>query len=125
MANRLKENNIGVFLIYIDEAHSSAWPMYIDEILNVEQPKPQNKIQDRIKRAKYFINEYKPPYKIYVDTWKNEFAETYKAWPDKYYIIDENLTIIAKSEYNNHNEGKNDDAKIIEDCTVALGRLID
>jgi hypothetical protein len=121
MAKTLQENNISIILVQIDEAHSNAWPMAINSLLGVTQPEPQKTFEDRITRAKYFVESYNPPYTVMIDSWSNDFAEMFRAWPDKYHIIDQNLKVVAKSEY--HKDGDND-ALIIEDCTIALEKLM-
>lgn len=121
MAEELKKKNINVILIQIDEAHSDAWPMAIDHLLNVESTQPHKTFEDRIKRANFFIQKYNPPYPVYIDGFDNDFAEKFRAWPDKYHCIDNKLNIIAKSEYH-HDEIK--EATIIEDCTLVLEKLI-
>ncbi len=121
MANVLYENNINIILIQIDEAHSDAWPMAIKDLLNVEQPKPQQTFEDRVNRANHFVNNYKSPYPVYIDTWNNNFAELFRIWPDNYYCVDNKLKVIAKSEYYLHDE---DEAEVIEDCTIFLESLL-
>src|SRR5437762_301298 len=104
MADRVYQNNLNVILVQIDEAHSDEWPVYIDEILGVEQPKAQKTFQDRIDRANYFIKNYNPPYPVYIDSWDNDFAELFRAWPDKYHCIDKDFRVIAKAEYHTSQE---------------------
>lgn len=77
--------------------------------------------EDRINRAKYFIDKYNPPYPVYIDGWSNEFAEKFRAWPDKYHCIDNKLNVIAKSEYH-RDEAR--EATVIEDCTIVLEKLL-
>jgi hypothetical protein len=128
MAKELHDNNIFVILIQIDEAHSTAWPMAINDTLKVEQPNPQKSIEDRFIRAKYFVDTYHPPLPVYVDTWNNDFAERFRAWPDKYHCINKDFEVIAKSEYHvGSSEDEDDDSKeatVIEDCTEVLEKLI-
>jgi len=121
LCEKVTANNILVILIQIDEAHSTEWPMAIDKLLNVEQPEPHKTFDDRINRAKQFIEKYNPPYPVYIDNWNNEFAEKFKAWPDKYHFIDNNYKIIAKSQYHDDVEHE---ATIIEDCTLVLKKFI-
>ncbi|ARF11261.1 hypothetical protein Klosneuvirus_1_118 [Klosneuvirus KNV1] len=118
MSDELDNKNIQVILIQIDEAHTTAWPQAIDVILNVEQPEPQKTFNDRVNRAGYFVEKYHPPYNVYIDSWDNQFAELFRAWPDKYHLIDKNKTILAKSKYNK-------EGIILEDCTVLLQKLIE
>lgn len=100
----------------IDEAHSEAWPMALPT-----QPTPQQNFQERVERANAFVTKYKCPYPVYVDGWNNIFAETFRAWPDKFYFVkNSDLKVISKSEY--HKEGALE-AVIIEDYTELLTRL--
>lgn len=121
MAEDLYKNNINVILIQIDEAHSNAWPLAINTLLKVEEPIPQKTFEDRVKRANYFKETYNPPYTVLIDGWSNTFAETFRAWPDKYHLVNENLEIVAKSEY--YSDGDSD-ALIINDCIIVLENLI-
>ena len=110
----MKENKINFILIQIDEAHSTAWPIGLKNDIE-----PQKTLEERFERAREFIKNENPPFEILVDTWKNNFAEKYKAWPDKYYCIDKNLIIISKSEY-----GKKGDALINKDCCDLIEELM-
>ncbi len=121
MADDLLKHKIFVILVQIDEAHSIEWPMAIDSTFDVIQPETHKTFDDRISRANYFVNNYNPPFDIYVDGWNNEFAEIFQAWPDQYYCINKEFQIISKSEY--YLEGDNE-ATIIEDCTVTLEKLM-
>ena len=119
--DKLKENNIEVILIQVDEAHSTAWPLAIDHLFNVEQVESQKTFDDRIKRANHFVTQYNCPYKVYIDSWSNDFANIFRAWPDKYHCINKDLTIIAKSDYHS-TERK--EATVVEDCTLVLEKLL-
>ena len=112
----MEKHEILFILIQIDEAHSSAWPVAL-----TEQPEPQKNIEDRINRATDFVVKSSPPFSVYIDKWSNEFAETYHAWPDKYYCIDSKYNIIAMSEYGK--EGSKD-ALIKVDCIDLINDLI-
>ena len=90
----MKECGILFILIHIDEAHSSEWPVGLEN-----QPEPQKNIQERIDRANNFIIDNNVPFPVYVDNWENDFAEIYQAWPDKYYHVGPDLVVINKSEY--------------------------
>ncbi len=114
MAENLHKNNMNVILIQIDEAHSSAWPMALDK-----QVDPQSCYEDRLQRAIKFKNEYNCPFPIYVDGWDNIFAETFRAWPDKYHCVNSSFTLLAKSEYGTYSE-----ALIDEDYTVLLSNFL-
>ena len=109
----MKENKINFILIQLDEAHSTAWPMGLPN-----PSTPQTSLKDRISRAKEFISKENCPFEVLVDTWDNSFANEYKAWPDKYYCVDQNLKIIAKSQY-----GASKEAIINKDCCDLIEEL--
>lgn len=110
----MKEKKINFILIQIDEAHSSDWPVGIKNLVG-----PQKTLEDRFERAREFVKNENPPFEVLVDTWENNFAEKYKSWPDKYYCIDKNFTIICKSEY-----GTKGDAIINKDCCDLIEELM-
>jgi hypothetical protein len=116
MKDNLEKHNLKVILIQIDEAHSSGWPVGLSN-----QPEPQQTFEDRVSRANYFVNKYGSAYPVYIDNWTNEFAELFRAWPDKYHYVDRELNLIEKSEYGkyDHNE-----ALIIKDYTMLLKEII-
>jgi hypothetical protein len=60
------------------------------------------------------------PFKVLIDTWENDYANKYKTWPDKYYCLDKDLKIVAKSEY-----GKKKDALINVECYELIQQLIE
>lgn len=115
MYDKLVQNNIKVILIQIDEAHSSAWPAGLEN-----QVEPQIDLNDRISRAKQFIENDQPPYPVYIDDWNNEYAEIYRAWPDKYYMVDNEYTILNKSTYGISGDMN---AKIELDCVDLMTEL--
>ena len=112
----MKKEGILFILIQIDEAHSSAWPVGL-----IDQPEPQKNIQERIERANIFVQTESVPFPVYVDTWQNDFAETYHAWPDKYYCFDSDFNVLVKSEYGSEGEM---DAKIKLDCVTLINNLL-
>lgn len=116
LAPAMRKHRINFILIQIDEAHSSAWPLGL-----LNQVDPQKNIEERIERAQTFQKIDQPPFDVYVDTWENTFANTYKAWPDMYYCVDNStLEIIGRSEYNSING----DAVIDKDCTVLIKEMM-
>jgi len=91
----LKDNNIQLILIQIDEAHTDRWPIGLPNTV-----KPHKTFQDRIDRANEFVNKWNPPYKVYIDGWNNEFSNKFQAWPDEHYYVGKDLIIIERSEYS-------------------------
>jgi len=121
MSEKLAKYKCSIILVQIDEAHSDGWPVGIETILNVPQPAAHKTFEDRVDRANYFVSTYKPPYPVYVDGWDNVFANTFQAWPDKFYCVDSTQTVVSKSSY--HKEGDNE-AKIVVEYTDLLDSLI-
>ena len=109
---------IKFILIQIDEAHSTAWPIGLENC-----PTPQKTYMERVERANKFVSKETPPeqFSVCIDEWSNTFANKFKAWPDKYYLIDNKLNILKKSEYGTSG---NNDALIVEDCSLILTKLI-
>lgn len=114
------ENNIKLILIQINEAHSSEWPKYL-----VDQPDPQKDFNERLHRAKSFIDKYSidkyPFIEVYVDGWDDKADNLLQLWPDKYYLLDNDKIIIKNSEYGL--KGDNE-AKIVEDYLDILKNLL-
>jgi len=114
----MKEKKINFILIQIDEAHSTAWPKGVPNA-----PNPQKCFEERVERAQKFIAEEKPPFEVLIDCWENDFANKYKAWPDKYYCITRTKSgqykIIDKSRY-----GLSGDAIINKDCCDLIEEIL-
>jgi hypothetical protein len=119
------KKNIKFLLVHINEAHSSAWPIGLPD-----QPEPHSCYNDRVLRAKEFIEKDKKeiiknnpensdPFIVRVDGWDNLFDDTFRVWPDKYYLVDHNYKVLAKSEY-----GEKSDALINVDCVTLLEELL-
>jgi len=109
------EKKIYFILIQIDEAHSTAWNIGLPNPIE-----PQQNIEDRLERANKFA--ITSPFSVYVDTWTNEFAETYHIWPDQYYFFNKEMTILQKAEYGSEGESN---AKIIVDCLDLIISLLE
>jgi len=116
LANEMEKNGILFILIQIDEAHSSAWPIALEN-----QPEPQENINERLERANNFVINEMVPYPVYSDVWENDFAEMYHAWPDKYYCFNSNLEIIQKSTYGYQGDTN---ALIEVDCVSLIKELL-
>lgn len=118
----MKLAKIKFLLIQIDEAHSTAWPVGLDNT-----PTPQTSFQERVDRANEFVLSEptllldSESFIVKIDGWDNIFAETFHAWPDKYYLIDNSYKVIKKSEYGSKGE---QDAHIKIDCTKLICNLI-
>jgi hypothetical protein len=110
----MKRHGIKFILVQIDEAHSTAWPLGLENT-----PTPQKSFDERVERANIFVKTDSPPdpFTVCIDAWDNQFAETFRSWPDKYYCIDNKLNVIAKSEYG--------DALIKKDCTDLIHELME
>lgn len=117
LADKVREHNINIILIQISEAHSNEWPVYIDELFGVEQPEQHKTFADRVARANYFIEKYNPPYPVFIDGWDNDFANKFRAWPDKYHAITDDFKVIAKAEYHTD---KTNEAKVMVDYVDLL-----
>lgn len=104
-------------LIYIDEAHSSRWPVGLQK-----QPEPHSSFADRLNHATDFVLEHQidvNAFSILVDDFSNSFANNFHAWPDQYYLLDSKLNILMKSMY-----GAESEAKIDLDCLNLIQDLI-
>lgn len=114
----MQKANIKFILIQIDEAHSTAWPIGLENT-----PEPQKSFDERVDRTINFVisNEFTQAFEFKIDGWDNEFAETFRAWPDKYYLIDKNYRVLEKSEYGTTGD---EDALIKLDCVDLICKLI-
>jgi hypothetical protein len=94
--------------VQINEAHSDKWPLGF-----TDHPPVQCDFEERLEKARFFATSF--PYKVYVDSWKDLFEETYHAWPDKYILIEmSSRKILAKSEYSRDALVINDYAQYLE-----------
>lgn len=116
MSDALQKADIGLIMIYINEAHSSAWPVALPN-----QPDPHESIQDRLMAAKRELETFNTPYPLFVDSWENDFETKFHAWPDVYFLIDtKSKRILTKSTYE-HVRGE---ALVDEDCLVCIDNLL-
>jgi predicted RNA methylase len=118
LSNDLTKIGIQLILIQIDEAHSSAWPLGLDNEVN-----PHKCFQDRIDRANLFA-AMNPPYNVYIDGWDNEFAETFQAWPDREYFVTKEKIVLKKASYDHEIETEENDACVVEEYTDYLEKMI-
>lgn len=110
----MKEKNINMILIQINEAHSTLWPTGLKPT-----PLPQKSFQERVERANKFVKDESCPFTVLIDDWENSFDNKFRAWPDKYYCIDKDLKIIETSSY-----GSKRDALIDKDCLDLIKELL-
>jgi len=112
----MDKKSIKFLLVQINEAHSSAWPAGLSD-----QPEPQKCYNDRVCRATEFIEEDNPKesFVIRVDGWNDLFDNTFRAWPDRYYLINKQYKVLAKSEY-----GMKKDGLINIDCLDLLNNML-
>jgi hypothetical protein len=109
----MRAASIGFVLIYIDEAHSTLWPVGLPDT-----PFPQRNQQDRLDRARAFAAAHsasQEAFQIVSDCEHDTFAETFRAWPDKYLCMNSDLNVIAMSSY-----GAYADALVDQDCLDLL-----
>ena len=111
-----KAGSIKVIMVYISEAHTKLWPLG-----RSDHPDPQVDLTDRLERARIFTETNKIPFPVFVDTWEGDFERTYQAWPDKYFLLDENHRILTQSTYHKTGDA---DGLIKVDCTVLLEQLL-
>jgi hypothetical protein len=108
--DKMKEKNIGLILIQIEEAHTDKWPLGFDD-----HPKNHKTFENRVKRANEFKQKFNKFENVYVDSWSNDFEQSFQAWPDKFVLIDSDLKILNKSEYSMNATIINDYSDIITD----------
>ncbi|MBA43140.1 MAG: hypothetical protein CMF62_03910 [Magnetococcales bacterium] len=109
----MDEKKIKLILIQVCEAHSDLWPSG----LNIKQ---QKDFKDRVTRANEFVNRENVPFKVLIDSWDNTFEQLFQSWPDKFYMVDKNLKVLAKSEY-----GEKKDALINLDYSQIIETLLE
>ncbi len=113
----MKEKNVGVILIQINEAHSCKWPIGREYC-----PLPHQNFEDRVKRANNFVNIENCPYPVFIDDWTNTYENKYHAWPDEHYYVDvKSKKILKRSEY--YGAGKMD-GQVKEDYAIMLHNLV-
>ena len=62
LAERMEWANIRFILIQIEEAHTDGWPIGRDY-----QPKNHSCFKDRVDMANQFIQNFNPPFPVYID----------------------------------------------------------
>jgi len=123
-----------LIFIQIDEAHTTAWPVGL-----LDSPPPHFSIDNRRERAQLFYDlnrnaldqltasNRNGELPLYVDQWDNNFANTFRAWPDVYYCLDSNCTVIHKASYPSSIDLSLDngiEALTKVDCTLLMEQFI-
>lgn len=91
----MENNNIGLILVQIEEAHTNKWPLGF-----TDHPSNHHTFVNRVSRANEFVNKFPKFKNVYVDGWTNDFEQEFQAWPDRFVLVDSNLMILEKSEYS-------------------------
>lgn len=84
--------------VYIREAHPlDEWQMDSNEKEDVcyRQPKTQ---AERVLIANDFVRRFRYPIPLGVDTMDDRTEKVYAGWPERFYIVDRNRTIVYKGE---------------------------
>lgn len=105
---------VGLILIQINEAHSTRWPIGRDHT-----PEVQKNFEERVERANEFSKDC--PFPVYIDSWSNEFDLRFRAWPDKFYLIDSDKIVLDKSKYGKEGD---QDGMIQNDYSVLIYNMI-
>jgi len=105
----MKEINVGLILIQIEEAHSDKWKKGFED-----HPVNHTSFEHRLKRANEFKTKFSEFENVYVDNWSNDFENNFQAWPDKFVLVDNNLKLLDKSKYSMNATIINDYAELIE-----------
>jgi len=79
----LNSSKMHFIAVYLSEAHAAdEWPL--GDYVCINQHKT---IEERVAAAKSLISKLGFKIPVYVDTIENSFDDTYYAWPDRYYIV--------------------------------------
>ncbi len=104
---KLIHSGYRIILVQIQEAHSKYWPQGMDN-----HPDIHRTLEDRVSRAQEFNAkliangimlddiDVKKALRVVIDPWGDEFEKLYQCWPDQYYILSPDYTILKKSEYS-------------------------
>lgn len=118
----MKNKNIKILLVQINEAHSTAWNISLPNA-----PNPQKTFSERVERCNNFVEDHKDKYDddvflIKIDPFDNRFENLFRIWPDEFYLIDSNYRVIAKSEYSSELPERDGVTDI--DCNEYIEKLI-
>jgi len=77
--------------VYISEAHATdEWPLGVKYC--VEQPKTMD---TRLSIANEFVTNHKFLLPMLVDTMDNQFDSLFAAWPERFYIVQDNVLALV------------------------------
>ena len=101
----LNNLDLDIILVYIQEAHTEdKWPIghqfKIDNF--VTNCLSYTNFEQKIGRALSFRELTQSPYEIYVDNVENSVSDRYQAWPDKYYLVNEEGKVLFHSYSSNY-----------------------
>ena len=83
------------------------------------EPDVHKSLKDKVTKIEKYINEDNPPFPVFIDSFEGEFEELYQAWPDKYYLVNNDKKILITSEYSKYKE-----AVINYDCLFLLHDIV-
>jgi type I thyroxine 5'-deiodinase len=84
--------------VYIKEAHpEDEWQIDSNEKENVCYPQPRT-LEQRVAIANDFTKRFRYEVPIAVDGMDNRANQVYAGWPERFYIVDENGTIVFKGK---------------------------
>ncbi len=84
--------------VYIKEAHpEDEWQMASNEEEGVCYLQPKTTAQ-RLAIANDFVRRFDYPLPLVVDPIENPAGAAYAGWPERFYVVDENKTIVYKGE---------------------------
>jgi len=84
--------------VYIKEAHpEDEWQMDSNEEEGVCYPQPKT-TEQRLAIANDFVKRFEYPLPLLVDPIENPANAAYAAWPERFYILDEQSKIVYKGE---------------------------
>lgn len=84
--------------VYIREAHPlDEWQMDSNEKENVCYRQPRS-TAERVLIANDFVKRFNYPLPLAIDPIEDQCERAYAGWPERFYIIDANGTIVYKGE---------------------------
>lgn len=116
MHDAIRRAGIAVYLVQIQEAHSTAWPAGLDPV------EPHRDLDARVARAAEAAKE--SPFPILVDTMEDVFEKTMHAWPDRYIVVDPETHGITHYTSYHHTSDAQYDARPVVDFLTMLDSLL-